>query len=78
MAQLKTLADAVNYIRPEAKELVDVCMADNLTKHGYGKLLTALTKFEDNNMKKLLLIAMVEEGYPSETAQSVARIFGLS
>lgn len=75
--QIKTLQDALNYIRPEARELVDACLADKTTQNGYGSLLSALSNF-DNNMKKLLLIAMVQEGYPKHTAESVARILGLS
>jgi len=78
MAQIKTLQDAIDYIRPEARELVTVALEDKTTKDGYGSMMSALSKMPDNNMKKLLLIACVEEGYPKDTAEQLARIFGLS
>lgn len=78
MAQpkIKTLQDALDYIRPEAIELRDACLADKTTQNGYGSLLSALSKF-DRNMQKLLLISLVENGYPKHTAESVSRILGI-
>lgn len=60
-----------------AKDVIEVAKADPTTKDGYGAVLRFVTHPKVNAPTgRLILMAMVKQGYPSDTANSVARIAG--
>jgi len=70
---------AVDMIRPEAKELVSTLKwnADQqTTKDSYGKVMQFLTGFP-NTMQIMILRAITDAGYPSDTARQIASIQGI-
>lgn len=77
---LTQIDNALDTIRPEAKEYVTSLdeISIKTTKDNYGVVLAFLTKLKDDagEMAPLFLIAMVGEGYPLETADQLATLFG--
>ena len=71
--QRNSIKSFVDKVRPEAKEIVAMLKAEpETTQHNYGllmHLLSGLTRTHQN----ILLLAMIEEGYPAETARIVSR-----
>lgn len=78
---LTQIDNAVDTIRPEAKEYVTSLdeIRIKTTKDNYGQVLAFLTTLKDSagaDMPKLFLIAMVGEGYPLETASQLNTLLG--
>jgi len=65
----------IESIRPEAKDLVRELLDDKMktTKDNYGKLMAILSgkTFPSKLVAQLFLAAMVKEGYPKDTANTV-------
>lgn len=70
------LRAAIDEIRPEARTLVEVALADPTTKDGYGRVMANLAPMP-RQYAQLVLVAMTAEGYPVDTAQQVAEFLGL-
>jgi len=66
--------EVIEKLRPEAKELVKLCLKDMTTKHGYGKMMGFAGTMPNPTCGKLFLLACIKEGYPKETAAQVARL----
>lgn len=67
---------AIEAIRPEAKEFVDAMINEPIktTENNYGKVMSFLSTFDNPNLAKLFLVAMVREGYPQTTADQISQI----
>ena len=52
----------VQYIRPEARELMEVAKSDISTRNGYGLVMTALQRMPEG-MRILMTAALKVEGY---------------
>jgi hypothetical protein len=67
---------AIEAIRPEAKEFVDAMMNEPImtTENNYGQVMAFLSTFDNRNLAKLFLVAMVREGYPRSTAGQISQI----
>ena len=71
---------AVESVRPEAKEFVDILLKDPMktTKDNYGKAMAFLSRIENKTTQKVFILAMVKEGYPVDTAIQLTSLMGLS
>jgi hypothetical protein len=64
-------------LRPVATDLIELAKADLTTQDGYGSVMGFLSSPEISKITgRLILQAMVEQGYPRKTAQSLAQIMG--
>jgi hypothetical protein len=71
---------AVDIIRPEAKELVSTLQWDadsQTTKDGYGRVMQFLAGLP-GAIQVTFLRAMVDAGYPADTAAQLAEIQGIA
>ena len=68
---------AVDTLRPEAREMIDMIAADPIptTQDSYGRVMRMLTALGDEG-GPLFLIALAREGYPNGTALKLAQIMG--
>ena len=78
---LKQIDNALDTIRPEAKEYVTSLdeIRIKTTKDNYGPVLAFLGKLKEDagsDMAPLFLIAMVGAGYPLGTAQQLRSLLG--
>jgi hypothetical protein len=78
--QLEAIDEAVENLRPEAKEYVTSLDAIRLrtTKDNYGEVLQFLVKLQKDagTGAPLFLVAMVREGYPLVTATQLVGLLG--
>jgi len=77
---LAQIDEAVDSIRPEAKEYVQSLELIRLStsKDNYGEVMSFLSRLQKDagQMAALFLIAMVGEGYPRVTAEQLVGIMG--
>ncbi len=73
-------AKAVELLRPEAKEMVDMAMTKPMTtQDGYAKIwkmVGDLQKSQGEGFAKVFLAACVREGYPATTGHQIAQLMG--
>ena len=79
--QLEQVDNAVELIRPEATEYLQTLSEISVptTKDNYGEVmsfLSMLSKDAAGHMAPLFLIALVEEGYPADTADQLVSVMG--
>ena len=67
---------AIDSIRPEIKELLEMAKQDLTTKDGYGVLVSFLSQFKDKLQAQIFLLGCIREGYPRDTANQVQQILG--
>jgi hypothetical protein len=69
---------AVDEVRPEAVEYLRILDGEQIrtTKDSYGNVMALLSKLGGGEMAALFLIALVREGYPLGTAESLSGIMG--
>ena len=72
--RLNQIDSLLNIIHPEVLQLIEIAKKDKTTQDGYGTVLSFLLKFERRDMRRLFLIAMIKEGYPARTADSLENL----
>ena len=72
------IADAVQSLRPEAKEFLESLKKDRIktTKDNYGPVMAFLSNFKQPVLAQIFLAAMIYEGYPKDTAGAICRLMG--
>ena len=65
---------------PEAVEYCALLKGSmiHITQDDYGRVMGFLSKMPERDMQVAFLGAMIDAGYPRETAHSLSRIMGLS
>jgi hypothetical protein len=76
--QKERFEKAVEMLRPDAKEFTETMLNDPIktTQNNYGRVMAFLSGIKSPAMAQLFLIAMVREGYPKQTADTLRQIMG--
>lgn len=75
MAVTQANLDAITALRPIARDIIDtVKLLPETTKHHYGDVLGIISASVPKKAQLTVIAAMIQEGYPKETAISIARM----
>ena len=79
MSEKEKLNKCISLLRPEADEVVKQALNGlQTTKDGYGLVMSYCSKIAENSktVAQVFLLACVEAGYPSDTADQIKQIMG--
>jgi hypothetical protein len=73
--QTNALADAKHALKPIAVEFMQALNKEPMIcQNHYDKVLAFLSKFENDVVKQLFLLVMVEQGYDARTASQILKL----